>query len=338
MTYVIAALALALVAILATRMLRGKWDLLAEHSRDLMRHLLAAILMLGTMAGTVWTFSAGQLTLSGALERIVSVGGVALALEAGVIYCGWYLGQLDMRIASARRDALPELLTRRKTVYRWFYITAGVSAVANFIFRVQQLGNPFLAAFVAAAPLVLIILLLIKLRPLPTDYREKARQATGRSLYMMVTQAEGIVTSFVRLTGKGHQLTDADRQRLAFALSILRVHASAAEAQALDYGILPQGGADEAQIYVNSAQIMDAYGIPARTAQDWIAKCPGARPRRDGGRGKEAPIALIQRAHGLPAMALPEPREPRTTRTTRNRTQDHADDPQADVIEAQISA
>ena len=35
------------------RMLRGKWDLLAEHSRDLMRHLLAAILMLGTMAGTV---------------------------------------------------------------------------------------------------------------------------------------------------------------------------------------------------------------------------------------------------------------------------------------------
>lgn len=321
----------ALLVFVVPRLMRGKWDLLAEHSRDLMRHLLAAVLMLGTMAGTVWTFSAGRLTLNGWLERLVSVGGIAGALEAGVIYCGWYLGQLDQRIAGARRDRLPDLLARRRSVNRWFYLTAGISAIANFIFRSQQLGNPFLAAFVSAAPLVLIILLLIKLRPLPTDYSEKARQATGRALYMMVTQAEKTVMHAIR---KPNDFGPGSEQSLQLSLAILRSYASNAEAQALDYGFTAQSGADSTQVYVTSAQLMAAYGIPARTAQDWLSKCPGARPRRDGAQGKEAPLDVIQRAHGLPGLALPAPL---SGRKRRNATQIDADVAQAGAYEAQNS-
>src|SRR5690348_2328567 len=138
MNYLIAAVAVVLAAILAARMLRGKWDLLAEHSRDLVRHGIAAILMLGTMAGTFWTFSAGKLRLAGIYETLVSTGGIAIALETGVIYCGWYLGQLDQLIKRARRDELAELLKLRKSIYRWFYATAGVSAIANFLYRYPQ--------------------------------------------------------------------------------------------------------------------------------------------------------------------------------------------------------
>ena len=320
---------------LLARSLRGKWDLLAEHSRDMFRHVLAAILMLGTMAGTVWTFSAGQLTLSGAWERITSVGGIALALEAGVIYCGWFLGQLDARIASARRDRLGELLARRKTVNRWFYATAAISGVANLIFRSQQLDNFPLAAFVSAAPVVLIVLFMIKLRPLPTDYTEKARQGTQRALYKMVQQSEHTIMEFMRYTRGGGTITPEKREALMLATSILSSYASTAEGQALSYGIMPQDGAEEAQFYVTSPQLQASYGIPERTAQDWISKCPGVRPRRDGGRGKEAPLSVIQRLHGLPGIAqnaLPEPQR------ARKRAQSDAEAPQIVLASAQGDA
>jgi len=336
MTYLIIGVLALLATVGALRALRGKWDLLAEHSRDLMRHLLAAILMAGTMAGTIWTFSAGRLTLSGALERLVSVGGIALALEAGVIYCGWFLGQLDTRIATARKDRMPELLARRKTVNLWFYITAAISAIANLIFRSQQLNNFLLAAFVSAAPVVLIVLLLIKLRPLPIDYTEKARQATQRALFKMVQQAEHTVLDAMRYTRSGGQITAERRESLLMATSILSSYASTAESQALDYGLMPQSGAEATQLYIDTAQLQISYGIPARTAQDWVSKCPGARPRRDGRPGKEAPLSAIQRAHGLPAvgsMALPEPRQ---TRSGRRAARDDADGAQSGLEVPQI--
>lgn len=305
--------------VLALRAMRGKWDLLAEHLRDLARHVIAGVLMLGTLAGTSATFSAGRLTFAGLSETILSVGGIALALEAGAIYSGLYLGKLDELIAHARRDMQTELIERRKTVQRWFYIVVGISGLANFIFRVQTLGESLhwpgvlivlLAGFVSAVPAVLTVLLLVKLRPLPTDYRHRARQTTARAMALMVDDARRFIVYCIR---KKTPLTEADTQKLRMAIAILQPYAPSAEAQALSYGLGAPSGAADNQQYVTARQVAELYSIPPRTAQYWIANAPGVRPCATG-RQKEAPLSEIEKAHGRPSLALPAPGRPRATR------------------------
>jgi hypothetical protein len=285
---------------------RGKWDLIGAHARDLVRHVLAGILLLGTLAGTVWTFSNGALTLAGAWERLVSVGGIALALEAGLIYCGWYIGQLDMRIFSARKkEQALEFRSLQRSLYRWFFATAGISAVANVIFRIQQLGNIWLATFVSLAPIVLVILLTIKLRPLPVDYAELGRQATQRGLVVLVKQAQSVMLSHLRRMGRGEPLTEAQAEQLAMAASLLRTYAQTQEQHALDYAIGQRGGRGEiegsVEVYLTSGDLMRLYDISLRSAQVWLSQAPGRR-RAPKGNAWQAPASAIYAAHGVPLV------------------------------------
>lgn len=272
-----------------------------RHLRDSIRHILAAVLMLGTLAGTVWTFSNGALTLSGVWERIISVGGIAAALECGAIYCAWYLGQLDQRIYAARRRELrDELRSMQRGLYRWFYAVAGISAVANFIFRAQQLDNAPLAAFVSVSPIVLVILFCIKLRPLPEDYQDIGARATGRALTRMVAQAERDVLRIMRRMGRGKTLTDAQARQLGFATSIIRVYARVDEANALDHALqiaAPVVEAERAGKWLRADDLTHMYGIGIRTAQTRMQKIAGRR-HVPNSNAWEAPESEVIRAHG----------------------------------------
>lgn len=306
--YVWALVAL-VVSLVVARAARGKWDLVLAHGRDGVRHLLASVLMLGTLAGTVWTMSAGGLSLSGAMERIVSVGGVAAALECGAIYTGWYIGQLDLRIMTARKKEMAQQYRAyQKSLYRWFYAVVGISAVANLIFRAQQLNNLPLAAFVATAPIILIILFTIKLRPLPVDYAEVGRQATQRSLVGLVQQSARAMEHHMRRMGKGHELTPAEVQQLQFAAALVRVYAPTDEQHALDHAIAQGTGATVVEAtserYLSTSDLVAEYGISRRTAQDWIATCPGRR-KAARGRAWEVPASALYAAHGVPSQSLP---------------------------------
>ncbi len=284
--------------------MRGKWDLVLAHGRDLIRHLLAAILMLGTLAGTLWTFSAGTLTFAGASERLISVGGVAAALECGAIYTGWYIGQLDLRIFSARKPQVrSEYKAYQKSLYRWFYAVVGISFVANLIFRTQQLDNLLIAAFVSFVPCVLIVLFTIKLRPLPVDYAEIGRQATQRSLVQVVKQASHTMSRMLGRMGRGEELSAGDVQLLQMSAALVRIYAPTDEQHALDHAISQGAGAKvieaSAETWLTTGDLQRLYGCKLRTAQDWMAACPGRR-RATKGRAWEAPASAIYAAHGVP--------------------------------------
>lgn len=276
-----------------------------HHLRDSIRHALAAVLMLGTLAGTVWTFSAGSLRLSGAWEGVVSVGGIATALECGVILTGDYLGELDRRIKSARRrDILAEMVRLRAEITRWFYLVAAISAVANFLFRVQLLHNWALAAFVAVAPIVLVVLFLIKLRPLPTDYTDVGARATGRALVHMVEQSERTIMRSLARMGKGRELGEAEMRQLALAVRITSTYARQDESQALDHALAIAAPTVETTVeeWLRTADIARIYGCSVRTAQGWMARVPGRR-HIPNSNGWEAPASAVYAACGAPRDA-----------------------------------
>lgn len=276
-----------------------------HHLRDSVRHMLAAVLMLGTLAGTVWTFSAGALTLSGAWERIVSVGGIAAALECGVIYVAWYLGQLDQRIkASRRREFTDSLKVMRADLERWFYAVAAISAVANFLFRREQLHNTPLAAFVSVAPIVLVVLFLVKLRPLPDDYADIGARATGRALVRIVEESERTVLHRLRQMGRGRQLSDEEMRQLAMNVRLIGTYARIEESRALDSALQLAAPAvvvvdAEAEPYLRTADIAARYGVSTRTAQGWMARCANRR-RVPNSNAWEAPESAVLAACGTP--------------------------------------
>ena len=275
--------------------------------RDAIRHMLAAILMAGTLAGTIWTFSDGTLTLNGALERLVTVGGVAAALEIGVIYLGWYIGQLDLRIHSARkRDDAQAYRKYQAELYRWFWAIVAFSAIANFIFRVEQVHNWALAAFVSVVPIVLIVVFTIKLRPLPQDFEEKGRQATQLALVRAVEAASGMmVTAFERI-GRGDKdpaLLEAARLGVAMA----GIYAPTEQQHALGHFITQAGGGEPQTVdgsveerWLSSREIQDAYAIPERTAQDKMRRVPGRR-KASKGNAWLVPASAYYRMYGTPA-------------------------------------
>ena len=296
-----------------------------HHVRDSIRHILAAVLMAGTLAGTVWTFSNGALTLSGAWERVISVGGIAAALECGAIYTAWYLGQLDQRIQSARRrDTRAELERMQRSLYRWFYAVAAISALANLIFRAQQLDNLPLAAFVSVSPIVLVILFCIKLRPLPEDYQDIGARATGRALTRMVAQAERDVLRLMRKMGRGRTLSDAQRRQLAFGVSITGLYAKVDEQHALNNALRLAAPVVEADtdVWLRAEDLMSMYGISKRSAQSYMARVPERR-RLANSNAWEAPRTSVIATHG-------------EARSARESAQSRAHDTQPNAVDAQL--
>ena len=321
--------------------LRDKLDLIAEHGRDAVRHMLAGVLMLGTLAATVWTFSAGHLTLGGEWEMLVSVGGVAAALELGVIFLGAYIGQLDQRIRSAKRaDDKAQYTAYRRELMHWFYGVAAISLVSNVIYRAQALQNFWLACFISAAPTVLVILFCIKLRPLPTDHAEIGRQSMQRGLVIMANQAQRVMLRTLRRMGNGQALSDAERAQFATAVALVRVYASGEQQAALDH-VISQGAAP-AQLeapgahsgdgqYLTSATVAELYDISPRTAQLWISQTPGRRPVPHS-KSWEAPAASLYAAHGVPSGPTLKLTAPVSSRR-RKRTE-----PQSDAQETLAAA
>lgn len=270
-----------------------------HHLRDSIRHLLALVLVSGTLAGTVWTFSNGGITLGGAGERLISVGGIALALELGVIYLAWHMGQLDQRIKAARRrDVIAALRGQLRGLYVYFAVVAAISAVANFLFRVQQLRNGWLAAFVALAPIALVWVFLVVLRPLPEDYRDMAARATGRALVEMIRQADATMRQQMRRMARGRPLTEEDLRQLSFSTAVIRMHAQTDEQQALDHAVSIALPAPEPAVeavvdpWLTTEDLMQRYGISRRTAQARMQHVPGAR-RIPNSNAWEAPESQI---------------------------------------------
>jgi hypothetical protein len=288
---------------------RGKWDLIAEHARDMLRHALAAVLMLGTLTATSATFSNGRIHLAGPQEMILSVLGITLALEIGAIYLGWFNGVLEQRLLTAKRDLRAQLEQRRREVRGWFFVICGISGIANLVYRVPLFVGaergaamvlPFaLALFISACPCALIYAFMIVMRPLPEDYKEKARRGAGRAQVKLVAVAERNVMRFINHTGNGRQASPQQLAAVKLSVYMLAANMSASEGNALHTALLPQGAADPAAVYVDSSDLVARYGISERAAQYWIADCLDARPTADGSR-KEAPLSSIEAAHGRP--------------------------------------
>lgn len=302
-----------------------------HHLRDSVRHILAAVLVAGTLAGTTWTFSNGTLTLAGAWERLVSVGGIAAALEVGLIYCGWYIGQLDQRIQAARRrDLASRYRTQQRQLYYWFGTVAVISALANFFFRVQQLDNALLAAFVSASPIVLVILFTIVLRPLPVDYDEIGRRATGRALARLAEESERTMLRVLARMGKGKSIDDAMMAQFRVASGFIALRAATDEQHALDHVVTLAGPAQgpleiEAAVWLRTEDLMHLYGISKRSAQAWMARTPGRRKVANSN-AWEAPESAVLAAHGMP----------RSARSARAETLSVAADPQPSAVPAQL--
>lgn len=286
--------------------LRDFWEALTIHLRDSVRHVLALILMAGTLAGTVFTFSNGQLTLDRATETLVSVGGIGLALELAVIFGAFMLGVLDERIARARKASIADTYKRRRLqVLVGFVGIAAISALANFIFRVQQLDNAPLAGFVALAPIAIVYYLMIILRPLPTDYDEMARQASSRAVVTMIQGSELTMRKLMRQLGRGVALDEAQARIFALVIGLIGARAPADEQHAMQHALSaaqPAGMTaleSGAEVWLTYHDLMSLYGYPKRTAQSKIARVPGAR--KTGERGQwEAPRTAVIQAYGLP--------------------------------------
>jgi len=280
-----------------------------DYLRNNLRNLLALLLALGTAAGTIWTFSNGQLTLDDAMERLFSVGGVALALELGVIYIAKHIGDLDQRVHTARRkeDAV-EYARQRKDLIYWFYAVLAISVAANVYFRFYQLNNFALALFVGIAPAPLIILFAIKLRPLTPDYNALARAATEEGLIRMVkTSSRVFVTGMERL-GSGYVMTEPEMESLRMSASVMTMFAQRPEQRALEAALNPAGGASSNAIasdetWYSAKDIAGMYHIPVRTAQFWVSNTNPKRKRADN-RTWEVPASVLFAQRGVPGVIV----------------------------------
>lgn len=316
---------------LLLRALRGNMDLVGLHFREAVRHIISWVLMLGTLAGTVWTFSNGQLTLAGWQERIISVGSIAAALEVGCIYTGLAIQQLDLRIKTGKPRDVQEYRSRRRTVVRWFVVMLAISACANFTFRYQQLGAVWPAFLATAAPILLIVVFTIVLQPLHPDYVQMRRHAVQRGLVQLTRSSQDVLAKHLRAMGRGEVLSEKAMQQLAFAAALMRMDAATNEAQALDFAINQGTGAtvidSTAEDYLSSADVERLWAVPRRTAQLWVSTAQG---RRKAGKGNAwlAPESAIIAQHGRPSLQLAPPRTRKTSKPRANAVQTPASEPQ----------
>lgn len=280
------------------------WDKMAMHSREIVRHLVSVGLLIGTTSGTIWTFSNGQLSLPGTWETFTSVTGVSAALEIGTILTGLYIGELTRRIKTARGNVREDLQRTLKTVYCWFGAVAAASAIANAIFRNHQLNNLPLAIFVSAVPVMLVVLFTIVLQPLPTDYKERARQSGERALFVASETAGAGVNRIIARMVAGQPVSDADIRIFRASLKITSMHMDtstqvnlAEVAQVL--GVDTVEGS--ATVYLTVADMMQRYNRSERWAQQKMTSIPGAR--QNVGRW-EAPESAVVRILGAPQAQL----------------------------------
>lgn len=281
---------------------------IADAFRENIRHLLALFLAAGTLAGTLWTFSNGKLTLDGFAETWTSVGGIATALELGVIYVAWYIGELDHRLKTARKaDEVEQFSAQKKDLLRWFYGTLLISIASNVYFRYNQLGNIWLALFVGVAPAPLIILFAIKLRPIVPDFNALGRRAVQESMIASVKEAGHVLRDGLRRLSTGEVFEDADRQRILLAVSILGVYAPQEENRALmntvsQAGLLPapaSGLGDD--IWLTSDDLAAMYDISRSNAQKRMRDCPQRRQR--DGRTWIVPAKAMYERYGIPSVS-----------------------------------
>jgi hypothetical protein len=281
---------------------------IADAFRENIRHLLALFLAAGTLAGTLWTFSDGRLTLNGIAEIWTSVGGIAMALELGVIYVAWFVGEIDHRLKTARKaEDVEQFGAQKSDLLRWFYGTLLISIASNVYFRYNQLGNIWLALFVGIAPAPLIILFAIKLRPIVPDFNAIGRRAVQESMIASVKEAGHVLKDGLRRLSMGEVFGDADRQRILLAVSILGVYAPQEENRALmntvsQAGLLPapaNGPGDD--IWLTSEDVAAMYDISRSNAQKRMRDCPQRRQR--DGRTWIAPARAMYERYGIPSVS-----------------------------------
>lgn len=332
----------ALIGVVAlSRALRGNMDLVGLHMREAVRHIIAGVLMLGTLAGTMWTFSDGKLTLDANLETLVSVGGISAALDVGAIFFGLAIQQLEIRIKTAKRgEQRAEYLARRILYYRWFAAVVSMSFLANVWFRwhqlgagwtLEQVGNDFAVLLTSATIPLLVCVFTIVLQPLHPDYEEMGRQATQRGLVTLIRSSQQVFMRHLRDMGRGRTLEPEAMKQLALTASLLGMYAGRNEQQTLDYAIHQGVGATAVdgtvEEMLSSADVERIWGVPRRTAQLWVSSVQG---RRKAGKGNAwlAPESAIIAQHGRPSLQLVAPR-------TRKARQGAASGPQTPADQAQ---
>lgn len=316
-------------------------DTLAAHTRELGRHGIIWILTTGTALATIYALSGGQLTLPSVLERTLSIGGIAAGLELAIIYVGFHRQTLDMRIRTAKRQETREEYQREaRLITRSFFALLIISYVCGGIYRTQALHSAVLGWFEAAIPPVLIYIFTIVLRKIPPDYAEIGRQATQRSLVELNQASSTVLVRTMRKLGRGYSLTEQDMQGLRMAIGLQRMWATAPEQNALDYAIAQSGGGAvveaDAQEWLTTAQIMDAYGVPRRTAQQWVSEIPGRR-RAERGNGWLVEANRLYQARGIPGLSVGHRSASggMRARTRAMETQDGAGGTQIVAVEAQ---
>lgn len=337
--------------------MRGRWDLLALHMSDIVREAVAIVLIVGTSVGTLWFYSFGKVVLGNGAEVLINSGGITVAIEVAALIAAAYIARLDLLIlASKGRDREHWTAYRRKVLF-WFYATIGCSVVANVVFRVSTYGPGNMdwrtfafwytlgsAAFAGCVPVVLINVLLIVLRKLPIQYTQRLQHKAQIGYASTLDIAIKTLNREIRAAALGETFDGERVQKLrttfAFAAPFLGEsaqdisHALMQLLPAQAAGLaLPDGGQ-----YFDKNDVQQLWGVPERTAQDWISKCSGAR-KRAGTRRFEAPASALYQSYGVPSnITKPETKPARRNAQTRDNAQEHTGDAQEETAQTREEA
>lgn len=344
-------LILALVALFA---MRGKWDLLMLHASDLVRHGVAVLLLVGTSVGSLWFYSFGRVTLGGGAEVLVNSGGITVAVEVAALIAASYVARLDLLTMDTKGKERDKWSAYRRKVLIWFYVTVGCSVVANVIFRLNMYGpgqmdvhspafwlSTISAVFAGCVPVVLVNVLLIVLRKLPIQYTQRLQHKAQIGYAATLDIALKTLNREIHAAVRGETF-DADRLqriRTTFAFAAPFLGESAHDISHALVNLMPMGdGAlalpDGGQFF-DKSEVQELWGVPERTAQDWIRRTAGTRTRA-GTRRMEAPASALYQAYGVPSMRpKPESKPRRKNAQTRDEARDHATDAQEPVAEPQ---
>ena len=310
--------------------MRGKWDLLAGSWSEWVKHALTAALVVGTTAGTAYTFSNGKIRFVGAYEVFFSTAGIVLALEAGFWFVGRHVGQLEQRIRTLQRREVDPAMPRRERAtvmqkvadqiadrrreLKWariyFGVLGGVSTLANFWYRKDQLGNAVSAILPSIAPGIMVWVLTIGIRPVEVDHAEHAAQSVQRLAGMIGTAASHNMLALVKRMHRGRPLSEAEKEQLLVSAALMGRYMLPSERREFDATLTAQlGGARvteaDTEQYYDRAEVKRIFNVPRKTAINWINTCPGARLVAGNSQAKEAPARAMHVAHTPRPAGLP---------------------------------